>query len=182
LVKDSLWAASENAATKGLEISKFQFADYIPSFGSAIATLLTTGSMAYLALAAFLYVLLKFELKRRIVVMQLLLHELRKTQKLVLLMLNSPALSDASTSRMLEFAYAYIRQAYIDVGEARNQMTNLGYYFTSKLDSADNQLENAKKAMETPVADALIKMIEDARLFEPDVEEYAEKLKNPPST
>lgn len=151
----------------------------ISTFGTFLATILTAGDLARLSLAIFLTGLLRFELQRRIIITEILKDDVEKIIDLVnILMSARSGMFDGAKLSGLEKAYDHITKARTLTGEAQNQIRKHSYYAGQRIDSAQVELKEAKIDMKTPIADALIQVVEDAHLFSANTEVSAAYFKD----
>lgn len=155
-------------------ISELADKNGITNIAAGISIILTSGKVSYLALAAFLFSLLRLDLQRRVIISEILYDDLEKLLTLINILLNSKAFQQNNkTMDNLSDAYGHIINAYVAIGESHDQLSNLNYYDPRKITKADTELTYAENELETPVADAIQKWIKS--FLKPDKEKKEEE-------
>lgn len=138
----------------------------ISSAGTIIATLLSGGQVTYLALAAVLMSFLRTELEQRIEISEKLMEDLELINRLLLSLINSPALRGVDAGLLnLQKAYEHITTSTTKLGEVQSQLENFSYYSLQKAEVSNLELGYAREDMKTPLADAIRTAIQGSALF-----------------
>ena len=144
--------------------ANFSFIEGLGSTGQLLATILSSGQLAYLGIMGFLFSMLRFELEARYIVMSNILTDLNTIETLVNLLINLIDKSGPQES-LLQRAYEKVWAANQKLEDINSQLQALNYYDSYYLSSVTNNLTDAQDIMETPIMDAIAQMAEDAHFL-----------------